>query len=538
MDHEQLDEGKVSLKSVKHPEHTDNMSDETALKIFNHYDKQAAVLSGKPGMGMYSKNPRAFTAEDGQKRDHLFTLRQRILKTHPNVGRMLHDKMQAEEVESLDENLQNLKKQYIKHHINTIEDPYNEEKHEKRRDAIGEKIKAKYGQKAVDDIHAKAHAELFGEEVESLDEVGDTKRGQKRLAKVGKRATDRLIKATDPMWKSGMSDYLKMIKKQHQIMADDRMKEDVESLDEFNADGENSSVADSTGASAKKRKADKTDAGEPMQKVSPLRSDEVGGNLLSVSTTKMPARKADKSMKEEVLELFDGELSEEFLDKASTMFEAAVIERVNLEVEALEEEYNEVLNEAVNEVRAELSAKMDDYLDYVVEQWMKDNEVAIESGIKTEITESFFAGLKTLFAEHYVDVPEDKVDLAESLAFKIAELEGELNSAITRNIELSNILESNELEAAFDEVTDGLAVSQKERLASLAESLVFSSVDEYQSKLEVIKETFLAGSKKLSMASTEKALNEEFDGENTSNEVSNDPQMETYLNAVKKTIKR
>lgn len=315
---------------------------------------------------------------------------------------------------------------------------------------------------------------------------------------------------------------------------------DYEQLDEFKADGENSSVADPTGVSAKKRKADKTDAGEPMQKVTPLRSDEVGGNLLSVSTSKMPSRKADKSMKEEVKELFDDELSEEFLDKASTMFEAAVIERVNLEVEALEEQYSDALNEAVESVKQELSAKVDRYLEYVVEQWMEENEVAIESGIKTEITESFFAGLKNLFAEHYVDVPEDKVDLAESLAFKVAELEEELNGAITRNIELSNLIEAKHIEEAFDEVTNGLATSQKERLAALAESLVFSSVDEYKSKLEVIKETFTGASKKVLTATPEQSLNEEFVSERSSKEVDSivNEQMEAYLNAVKKTIKR
>jgi hypothetical protein len=315
---------------------------------------------------------------------------------------------------------------------------------------------------------------------------------------------------------------------------------DYEQLDEFKADGENSSVADPTGVSAKKRKADKTDAGEPMQKVTPLRSDEVGGNLLSVSTSKMPSRKADKSMKEEVKELFDDELSEEFLDKASTMFEAAVIERVNLEVEALEEQYSDALNEAVESVKQELSAKIDRYLEYVVEQWMEENEVAIESGIKTEITESFFAGLKNLFAEHYVDVPEDKVDLAESLAFKVAELEEELNGAITRNIELSNLIEAKHIEEAFDEVTNGLATSQKERLAALAESLVFSSVDEYKSKLEVIKETFTGASKKVLTATPEQSLNEEFVSERSSKEVDSivNEQMEAYLNAVKKTIKR
>lgn len=308
---------------------------------------------------------------------------------------------------------------------------------------------------------------------------------------------------------------------------------------EFKADGEDSSVADPTGVRAKKRLADKSDAGEGMNKLNPLRSDEVGGSLLDRSaTSKMPARKADKSMKEEVSALFDGELSEEFLDKASTIFEAAVIDRVNAEKEALEEEYAAALNEAVEEVKSELSAKVDEYLNYVVEQWMDENRVAVESGIKTEVTESFFAGLKNLFAEHYVDVPEDKVDLAESLAVRVAELEGELNSALSRNIELTTEIEKSKLSDAFDEITEGMSVSQKEKLSVLAESLVFSSVDEFKSKLEVIKESY-SGSKIQPRA--EETLNEEFVEDDKSSEKgpsTNDPLMQAYLQAVKKTVKK
>jgi hypothetical protein len=315
--------------------------------------------------------------------------------------------------------------------------------------------------------------------------------------------------------------------------------EEMDDLVEFKADKENSSVADATGVSAKKRLADKSDAGEPMQKLSPLRSDEVGDNLLdNGSVSKMPARKADKGMKEEVSALFDGELSEEFLDKASTLFEAAVIERVNNEVEYIEEQYVAALNEAVEEVKDGLVNKIDEFMNYVVEQWLEENRIAIESGIKTEITESFFSGLKTLFNEHYVDVPEDKIDLTEELANKVAELEGELNSALTRNIELTNIIEGNEIQDAFDDITEGLAVSQKEKLATLSESLVFSSISEYKSKLEVIKESLTHGSKIQSKA--EQSLNEEFvdDAKASERVVVDDPEMQAYITAVRKAIKK
>lgn len=308
---------------------------------------------------------------------------------------------------------------------------------------------------------------------------------------------------------------------------------------EFKADAEDSSVADATGVRAKKRIADKSDAGEPMQKVSALRSDEVGGDLINKNTTsKFPARKADKSMKEEVSALFDGELSEEFLDRASTIFEAAVIDRVNVEKAALEEEYASALNEAVEEVKTELSEKVDEYLNYVVEQWMDENRVAVESGIKAEVTESFFKGLKNLFAEHYVDVPDDKVDLAESLAVRVAELEGELNEALSRNIDLTTEIEKAQLASAFDEITEGMSVSQKEKLSVLAESLVFSSVDEFKSKLEVIKESY-SGSKIQPRA--EETLNEEFVEDDKSSEKgpsTSDPMMQAYLQAVKKTVKK
>ena len=199
-----------------------------------------------------------------------------------------------------------------------------------------------------------------------------------------------------------------------------------------------------------------------------------------------------KSMKEDIESLFadDSTISEEFKSKASTIFEARVLDRVSQIQEQMEAEYAGMLEEAVDQIKEDLTTKVDDYLNYVVEQWLEQNEIAIESGLRSELTEEFIAGLRNLFAEHYIDVPTEKVDLVDELATKVEELESKLDEEIERGVELKKaLIESRKVEIAH-EVCEGLTATQVEKIKSLAESVEFSTEEEYKEKLETIRENY------------------------------------------------
>ena len=193
-----------------------------------------------------------------------------------------------------------------------------------------------------------------------------------------------------------------------------------------------------------------------------------------------------KKMKEDVDALFadDSTISEEFKEKAAIIFEARVFDRVAQIQEELEIEYASVLEEAVEEIKNDLTEKVDDYLSYVVEQWIEQNEIAVESGLRAELTEEFIAGLRNLFAEHYIDVPTEKVDLVDELASKVEELEGKLNEEIEHGIELKKALIESYKQEVTHAVCEGLTATQVEKIKSLAESVEFSTEEEYKEKLE------------------------------------------------------
>ena len=201
-------------------------------------------------------------------------------------------------------------------------------------------------------------------------------------------------------------------------------------------------------------------------------------------------------MSEHVDALFEGEeLSEEFKQKALTIFEAAVKQKVEAEVALMEQAFAETLEEEVAAIQEELSSNVDDYLNYVVEQWVSDNEVAIEAGLRTELTEDFISGLKTLFAEHYIDLPEDKVSVVEELGAKVDELESKLNEEIERSVALSKQLnESKKIEVVASAV-EGLTATQAEKLKSLAEGVEFTSVEEFSAKVKTIRENYFPAGK-------------------------------------------
>ena len=237
--------------------------------------------------------------------------------------------------------------------------------------------------------------------------------------------------------------------------------------------------------------------------------------------------------KESIEALFadDSTISEEFKSKVSTIFEARVIDRVSQIEEEIENDYAGMLEEAVESIRADLTEKVDDYLSYVVEQWMADNEIAIESGLRSELTEDFIAGMRNLFAEHYIDVPAEKVDLVDELAGKVEELESKLNEEIERAVDLKkSLVESRKVEMTR-EACEGLTDTQVEKIKSLAESVEFSTEDEYTQKLETIRENYFPSNAK---KATEAQLHEEFVEEEAKKFI-NDPFVAAVSQAISKT---
>jgi hypothetical protein len=209
----------------------------------------------------------------------------------------------------------------------------------------------------------------------------------------------------------------------------------------------------------------------------------------------------DKDMKEgydieeDVNALLGGEeLSEQFKAKAKTIFEAALKSKVTEIKEVLEIQYSEALAEEVEIVKEELSNRVDAYLEYVSDEWFTENALAIEGGLKTEMTESFLEGMKGLFEEHYVTIPEDKYDVLESMVDKLDDMETKLNEQIEKNISLNKRLAESVADGILDQVSEGLASTQKEKLASLAESVEFESEVEYREKLETLKESYFSRS--------------------------------------------
>lgn len=204
------------------------------------------------------------------------------------------------------------------------------------------------------------------------------------------------------------------------------------------------------------------------------------------------------AVKEDITAMFAGEdLTEEFKESASTLFEAALTARMNLETVRLEEEFAEALSEEVEGLKEEMTTKIDQYLDYVVEQWVEENKLAIETSLRAEIAENFMEGLRNLFAESYINVPDDKVDVLGELQAQIEELEAKLDESINTQLELQSVIDEATKEATFDEVSEGLAATQVEKLRTLAEGIEFSDAETYAKKLNIIKDKYFAEGKKV-----------------------------------------
>ena len=242
-------------------------------------------------------------------------------------------------------------------------------------------------------------------------------------------------------------------------------------------------------------------------------------------------------VEQDVQALFEGEeLSEEFQSKARTIFEAAIKEKVSEIKENLQTAYEQALVEEVASVRDELTERVDAYLEYVADEWIQENQLQVESGLKTEMTESFLEGMKSLFEEHYVSVPEDKYDVLESMVDKLDEMESKLNEQIERNVALNQRLAESNSDVILADVSEGLALSQKEKLASLASNVEFESETDYREKLVKLRESYFPSNKTTSAPSAHSETISEGTAVDSPQQVSS--AMEAYMQTLGRVAKK
>ena len=347
------------------------------------------------------------------------------------------------------------------------------------------------------------------------------------------------------------------------------VKKDVENLEEVNA-----AVKDAAPGEATHLKNDAVDMGAPVVKptdknpdaASKAKQNTSDPALKSAKDGSNPAGKGDMkptSMKEEEVEIeatedqevvaeeetkeveidlsadvkalvsSDADLSEEFKDKAATIFEAAVKTRIQEQTKILEAQYEEKLSAETETVKEAMVEKVDSYLNYVVEEWMKENELAVERGIRTEIAEDFITGLKDLFKEHYIDVPEEKYNVLDDLTNQNKKLEEKLNEQIAKNVDLSKEVSSSAKAKAINEVASDLADTEKEKFEKMAENVEYDSADKFREKLETIKESYFPKSK-----IEETASKDEVDSVAANAPIeSNTDAMAAYTAAITKNLK-
>ena len=259
---------------------------------------------------------------------------------------------------------------------------------------------------------------------------------------------------------------------------------------------------------------------------------------------------AEETSEEEVIEeeetidieadvqaLLEGEeLSEEFTNKARTIFEGAIRSKVATIKEDLQEAYAQALVEELDEIKKGLTERVDAYLEYVCDEWFQENALQVETGLKSEMTESFLEGMKSLFEEHYVTVPEDKYDVLNSMVDKLDEMENKLNEQIDRNVALNRRLAESNADGVFASVAEGLADTQKEKLATLAENVEFESETDYREKLETLKESYFP-SKTSAPKNTSENLSEEVSTDEVIQEDTS-PRMQAYLDVLSRAVKK
>jgi hypothetical protein len=243
------------------------------------------------------------------------------------------------------------------------------------------------------------------------------------------------------------------------------------------------------------------------------------------------------SIEEDVNALLEGEeLSEEFQEKARTIFETAIKSKVAEIKESLQASYEEALVEEIVAIKESLTERVDAYLEYVADEWIQENALAVEHGLKTEMTESFLTGMKQLFEDHYVTIPEDRYDVIESMVDKLDEMEGKLNEQIERNVALNRRLAESVADVIFADVAEGLALSQKDKLASLAENVEFDGEENYREKLVTLRESYFPTRTAGTQRDATETLTESTDLQNQQPVV--DGRMAAYLNTLGRVSKK
>jgi len=241
------------------------------------------------------------------------------------------------------------------------------------------------------------------------------------------------------------------------------------------------------------------------------------------------------SVEEDVAALLSGEeLSEEFQEKAKTIFESAIKAKIGEIKEELAKSYEQALVEEIQSIREGLTERVDSYLEYVADEWLQENQLAVEQGLKTEMTESFLTGMKSLFEDHYVTIPEDKYDVIESMVDKLDEMENKLNEQIDRNVALNRRLAESSSDVIFAEVTEGLALSQKDKLASLAENVEFESEADYREKLVTLRKSYFPEQTSAPRDHTETIS----EGTEVVEQSSVSPLMESYMDTLRRVSKK
>ena len=228
------------------------------------------------------------------------------------------------------------------------------------------------------------------------------------------------------------------------------------------------------------------------------------------------------------------ELSEDFQEKARTIFEAAINSKVSIIKEDLEKEYAKVLQEEIDSTKIQLTERVDSYLEYVAGEWLEENSLAVEQGLKAEMSESFLTGMKSLFEEHYVSIPEDKYDVLESMVNKLDDMEEKLNEQIDKNVNLNKRLAESKSDGILSDVSEGLAVTQKDKLASLAESVEFESESDYREKLVTLRNSYFPTRQ---VASTQ-SDDSEMLSEESKQPVQSTGTMDNYLSALQRITKK
>ena len=259
-----------------------------------------------------------------------------------------------------------------------------------------------------------------------------------------------------------------------------------------------SNDAEDLGAPVVKPTDSNPDATKKVSKVSDqVTKDANDGSLPNDNKPKAASEEVELDLSDDVKALVssDADLSEEFKEKAATIFETAVKTRIKEQTKIIEAQFEEKLASETETVKEAMVEKVDSYLNYVVEEWMKENELAVERGIRTEIAEDFITGLKGLFKEHYIDVPEEKYNVLDDLTGQVKDLESKLNEQIEKNVNLSKDVSESKRESLVISVSEDLADTEKEKFSSMAENVEYDSAEKFQEKLETIKESYFPKTK-------------------------------------------